>query len=342
MTDNSIWSANGAPVPAHLAREQLWLASGGQTGVIGPESCEVVAQENPDGTVRILPGGFSIAATSPRAAIGYTSAPWQSYGRSLYDPVTVEISPTSSAGGRTDVVGIVIHDPDFEGLELEGEELAAHQFWRPHVVQNAGNNATRPEHFASLRRPFLPLAQIRIPASTGTITDAMIHDIRFLAVARTHAEELIQDLSETSHRSIPASQTAWTTVASFEGIQQPQWATIVKVAMMLGPVYALDDSVNGQFRVRTTGPSGNPVSTAPSLFVETLQGASERFYMHAAGVINLGATAAGGLGNFELQIRRTNTSARTGRLIIPSNDTQVCRAVGRLTYEETPRRRSSG
>ena len=334
MPDNAVWAVTGPEHDARMARELAWIATGGQTGIVGPESLEVRAQNTPNNTVRIMPGGFSIAATSQQANIGYTSAPWQSYMRAIYSPLTVEIDATGSSGGRTDVVGIVIDDPEFEGTS---PDVDAHQYWRPHVARNVGNNATRPEHFASLGRPFIPLAQVHVPANTATITDSMITDIRFMAVSRTHTRELIQDVSDTEHFSIPASQTSWLTVATFSGIQQPQWATTLRLAMQLGPVYALDDSVNGQFRVRTSNDQGGVASTAASLFVETSFSPSERFYMHCAGNIGLGSGAAGGHGTFELQIRRTNTSSRTGRLMIPSNDTQICRAVGRVTYEEVPR-----
>lgn len=341
MNDNSIWSASGAPISASMAREQLWLTTGGQTGVIGPWSLEVTAQEAPNNTVRINPGSFAIAATLDRYAVGYTSAPWQSYGRSIHEPINVPISPTGSSTGRTDVVGIVIRDPEWDGLELSEAELADHSFWEPYVAENVGDAATRPEHFAGLGRPFLPLAQVKVPRNTTAIDKTMITDLRFLAVSRSHTRDLVQEVSDTSHFHIPATQTDWLTVATFSGIQQPQWATVLRISMMLGPVYTIDDGANGQFRVRTSNDQGGVASTAQSLFVETLTGASERFYMHASGVINLGLGAAGGNGTFELQIRRTNTSVRTGRLVIPSNDTQICRAVGRVTYEEIPRRREN-
>lgn len=334
MADNAIWAVTGPEHDARMARELAWIATGGQTGIVGPESLEVVAQSTPNNTVRIMPGGFSISATSERANIGYTSAPWQSYMRAVYQPMDVEIDTTGSSGGRTDVVGVVVDDPEFEGTS---PDVDAHQYWRAHVVKNAGNNATRPEHFASLGRPFLPLAQVRIPSSTATITDSMVHDIRFLAVSRSHTRELIQQASGDLTITIPASQTSWYTVTTFSGVQVPQWATQCEVSFTLGPVYGLDDGVNGQFRVRTSGQEGS-VSTPSSLFVETSVSPSERFYMHAAGTINIGRPTMGGESSFELQVRRTNTSVRTGRLIIPSNDSQICMATGRVTYEESRRR----
>lgn len=224
MPDNAVWAANGPETDARMARELAWVASGGQTGIVGPWSCRVLAQSVPNGTVRIMPGGFTVAATSQFAAIGYSSAPWQSYMRSVYEPITVSIDPTGSSGARTDVVGIVIDDPEFEGTSPDPD---SHQYWRPHVVRNAGNNATRPEHFASLGRPFLPLAQVRIPANTGTITNAMITDIRFLAVARTTtvARWGIQEVQ----RTIDASNE-YRDLFTITGIQVPQWATYCHIS----------------------------------------------------------------------------------------------------------------
>lgn len=341
MSDTSIWSANGAPISARMAREQLYLSSGGQTGVIHPDSLKVSAQGTPDNTVLIQPGSFAITATSRTAAIGYTSAPWQSYGRSVYESMTVELDPTGSSGGRTDVIGIIIEDPEFDGLDLTEEQLRNHPFWRPYVVRNAGNNATRPEHFASLRKPFLPLAQVRIPASTGTFTDAMIHDIRYMAITRSQRIPLIDDARpDGSSLTLRPEDTQWTTVTTFDDIQVPQWASQCVVEMMLGPVYTTGGAANGQFRVRTTG-ENNVVSTRAFDFVEPdhreQTGGSQRIYLHAAATISLARVTAGAFSKFELQIRMRPAPNRTGRLVVPSNTLYTCRAVGSATYEEAPR-----
>lgn len=343
MSDTSIWSADGAPLSARMAREQLYLSSGGQTGIIHPDSLKVEAQDVPDNTVRISPGSFSITATSRTAAIGYTSAPWQSYGRSVYDSHSVEIDRTDSvpAGGRTDVVGIIIEDPQYESYELTAEELIEHGFWRFHVVRNAGRNATRPEHFASLRRPFMPLAQVNMPASEQTVRPEYIEDLRFMAITRSQRIPLISNARPDGREMVfRPEQTDWRTITTFSDVQVPQWATQCVVEMMLGPVYTTGGAANGQFRVRTTG-ENRSVSTREFDFVEPdhreQTGGSQRIYLHAAAVINVDRITAGASSIFELQARMRPAPNRQGRLIIPSSDIYTCRAVGSATYEEERR-----
>lgn len=334
MPDNAIWAVTGPEHDARMARELAWIATGGQTGIVGPESLEVVAQSTPNGTVRIMPGGMSIAATSQSAAIGYTSAPWQSYMRAIYSPLTVEIDPTGSSGGRTDVVGIVVDDPEFEGTS---PDVDAHDYWRPHVVKNAGNNATRPEHFASLGRPFLPLAQVQIPSSTATVTNSMITDIRFLAVARTHTVELITPVNTGSGNiDIGPGQSSWFDLVEFSNIQVPQWATRCQISMTISHAYAINGRIGGLFRVATEG-SNRMIATAPSSFLED-GGLWERFSMHTAGTIHLHRSTMGAESRLQLQISRTESSSRPGTLRIPDSQTHTAMAIGRITYEETAMR----
>lgn len=342
MVLDSVWSAEGAPISASMAREVAYGLTGGQTGVTHPDACEVVAQDQPDGTVRIMPGSVSAAATSRKAAIAYTSAPWQSYMKSIYEPMDVEIQSTGSSGGRTDVVGIMFEDPKLEGES--GEVPEDHKFWYPYVVQNAGNNAVRPDHFSSLGRPFVPLAQVRMPESTIAVEREFIRDIRFMVKPNSETIELIGQVNEwqSSDWEIEATETDWIDIYSFEDVQVPQWATRCQVSMMLGPIYAMGGPANGQFRVRTYGQGGAPIDTSHTIFVEpdpTEPGqGSQRTYLHVAGDISLHSSTSGGASQFILQLRRTLPETRPGRIRIPANNTDVCMAVGRATYIEAPRR----
>ena len=227
MNDSAVWAANGEfEMSAERARELAWIATGGQTGVIGPGSLQVRAQETPGDSVRIFPGGFSIQAT-PEGSIGYSSAPWQSYMRALCQTLTVPIRATGSSGGRIDVVGLVIDDPQYEGTS-DSVDWDAHQFFRPHVVENVSVEDTLPHHFSSLRRPFLPLARVTIPASTATIADSMIRDLRYLAVRREWTvPPILTTLSSTwSHSD---SNGVSQELDQMGRIDIPPWATNVKI-----------------------------------------------------------------------------------------------------------------
>lgn len=331
MSDNAIWFVDGPAHPARMAREQSWGWSGGQTGVVGPESCEVVAQNVPTGSVRILPGMITMAATPALAAVGYTDAPYQSYSRALYESLDVPIDPTGSSGGRVDVVGIVVDDPEFEGTTVDPE---SHQYWRVHVVKNAGANAKYQSHFASLNRPFLPLAQVSIPANTAAVTNAMITDIRFMAVSRSHSVPLNGPANPTGgNLDIPPTQTGWVDVCEFSGIQVPQWATRAQVSMSISHLFAVGGRVGGLFRVAATGLNAT-VYTPASSFIESND--SSRFQVHTAGVMQLARATAGGSSRVRLQIQRVGTD-RPGTVRIPDSAGHTSSAFGWITYEEAPR-----
>lgn len=220
--DNMVWAVN-APVPHNpkLARKQTWVNTGGQTGIVGPYSLEVRAQEVPNNTVQVVPGGFVIAAT-PGGSAGYTTAQRQSYAGDLEQTRTVEIRSTGSSGGRTDIVGIVINDPEFEGTadQMSPDQWADHKFWDFHVIENYQWNTTTPVSFG-LSRPFLPLARVTVPANTQAINQDMIQDIRFLAVRQTHTELFTYSPDTTRNFTGPGTHV----INVEQSIPIPQWAT---------------------------------------------------------------------------------------------------------------------
>ncbi|GAA4923501.1 hypothetical protein [Nesterenkonia rhizosphaerae] len=249
--DRVVWAVNGeVPHDARLAREQVYVSSGGATGIIGPTSLRVRPTPTPSEQVQVLPGTFVTAATAG-PGLGYTNAPGQSYSKTLYQTESVTIRPTSSVGGRTDVVGIVIIDPEFEG-NADSVDYSTHRFWRLHVVENAGNAATLPEHFADLHRPFIPLAQIRIPASTGTIDQSMIHDIRQLATSKTVTEPVLHEVNPSGNAqfiTVPPSTTSWTEFTRTPQMTIPPWATEAVVQLkQTGGIAGATDHVGGRAR----------------------------------------------------------------------------------------------
>lgn len=217
--ENAVWATNGPfKMSAERGREVAEVASGGQTGIVGPLALEVRSTSTPGPQVEVLPGMFSIQGT-PTGLTGYTSAPWQSYIRASQQTMTVPIQGTDSSGGRTDIIGIEINDPQYEGT-TDSVDWATHEFWRIRVLTSQPNGRTLPHHF-DLGRPFMPLARIRIPASTATITDDMIEDLRFMAVSRTHLQLLTYAVQ--SNRVLQPGLTHQVELA--RDVTIPQWAT---------------------------------------------------------------------------------------------------------------------
>lgn len=241
--ESAVWASDGPfKMSSERPRELAWITSGGQTGIVGPSSLEVKAQLTPDGTVRILPGSFSAVAT-PDGVAGYPTAPWQSYGRGIPSTTTVAITPTDSSGSRVDVVGIEVVDPVYEGT-TDTVDWETHQFWRPRVIENASTTAVLSRDFG-LARPFVPLARITIPASTSTIYDEDIDDLRFLAVEQTFHRPVLLTAPERKQIYADGSHT---NLGQFTTGVIPQWATHMVVDAEIGGARSTGQ---GEIRGRT-------------------------------------------------------------------------------------------
>lgn len=282
MNDFSVWASNGQhATPAERGRELAWIASGGQTGIVGPSSLLVRAMPTPRGEVRVGPGSFAIQAT-PGNGVAYDSAPGQSYLRRTYGTHTVGIRKTESSGGRTDVVGVVIHDPQYDGT-TEGMTQAdwdSHRFFEFIVVENMPG-ATQPTSFNALGKPFLPLARITIPPSTQTITDEMITDLRFLAWKQEDTQYVnLQDPADANM----TMNSFWYPSFQVQGPVVPQWATHVKVMGQVTGLYLIGGSVQGRQRMRFWS-GGQTQNTAEIPF--RLEDASVRTQVPISGRLRL-------------------------------------------------------
>lgn len=308
--DNIVWAVNGPDTDPQLAREQTWNNTGGQTGIVGPESLEVRAQPTPGASVRVMPGGFTAAAT-PGGSVGYTTAPRQSYGRSISQTHTVPIRATGSSGSRTDVVGIIINDPQYEGTadSMTPEEMAEHPFWSYHVIENASSSANRATQFG-LSRPFVPLARVTIPANTATITNSMITDLRFLAVENSKLDHVVQRPAQ-SHTLTTSNASDWTSLDQISSVIIPQWATHVTLGGSIkGAAATGSGNVNGETRLALSPGTGNKYTGAIP-FNES--DAWSRFELPAGGTIALDENDRGRRAFIRFQVRR---STGTGGLSI--------------------------
>ena len=333
---NAVWAANGEfSMSAERAREVVWALGGGQTGIVGPESLAVRAADTPDGTVRVRPGVFTMAATPEHLFMqtGYTSAPWQSYMRGVYQTQEVEINPTGSSGGRIDVVGIEINDPQYEGNESPDWEN--HQFWRIRVLEGANQGWNRPHHFGHLGRPFLPLARINIPANTGTITNSMITDLRFMAVRREDTQEFLEPANPGSgNLVIGPDQTDWLSLPEVEDLPVPQWATHVQLKAALTSARVTGSgTMSGQVRLQFTADTGWQ-STEPTII--RADGSFNQINFQAAGRVALDYDGrnTGRPARVRMQIRRAGGSAN---LTIPNFSDHTSWVDGRVIFEESPR-----
>ena len=216
---------------ADTFRAEIYANTGGVEGVVRAGDLKVQALAVPGGGIRIMPGTAIILNS-------YSGGDGQSYvGRSGEETV-LNIAATGSGAGATRYIIARIDDPQYGG-QASGPT-------GPYFL---------PEEVATLtgiQYPYIPLARIDQPASTATITNAMITNLRQVAipksktylrtVAVTSGNEQILDSTATypSGETWPlAAETAW----GFFDI--PSWATRARIVMTWAGVDAEPGDVWG-------------------------------------------------------------------------------------------------
>lgn len=167
------WFVGGeAEHSAEAARALAWVATNGRTGISRPGDMAVTPLTVPGNAVMVAPGGGSIEST-------YAGASGQSYTVSNTQSATVPIPANEGSTAVTRYVGVEVNDPQYAGAYPSDK---ANGPYNKFVVRSSLKQGTH---------PWLPLASIRMPANTATVTSSMITDIRELAnprrVERVHA-----------------------------------------------------------------------------------------------------------------------------------------------------------
>lgn len=155
---------NGAENSVELARAVAFIGSSGSTGVVDPVDFGVTQLPTPGAAVRVKLGTGVIRNTYP-GVVG------QSYVVQEQSFTDVPVAATGSAGGATKYVYVLITDTQYGGQN-------------PPSVENGPYNEYAVTTTLPQNQPYLLLAKIVQPASTATITNAMITDMRELAMPK--------------------------------------------------------------------------------------------------------------------------------------------------------------
>ena len=155
---------NGAENSVELARAVAFIGSSGSTGVVDPVDFGVSALPTPGAAVRVKLGTGVIRSTYP-GVVG------QSYVVQEQSYTDVPVSATGSSGGATKYVYVLITDTQYSGQN-------------PPSVEDGPYNEYAVTTTLPANQPYLLLAKIVQPASTATITNAMITDMRELAMPK--------------------------------------------------------------------------------------------------------------------------------------------------------------
>lgn len=227
----------GAQHSPEVARLLAYAATNGAEGIVTPGDLKVTATLVPGGTVNIAPGDCLIRN---RAQGGQS----QTYvGRNPIED-NVPISPTG-ANTRSDLIIAQIEDPFLPGEPWQDpEDVTAGPYVFTRVIPNVPSWTKRVQEVAGFEgRTAITLARVDIPASTSTITDAMITDLRKVALPRQHRQLYASSIAVARDLTNTGSYAKWLT--DEVAIEIPEWATtcmitgyIGSAVQMAGPVFA--------------------------------------------------------------------------------------------------------
>ena len=163
-TSGGIDGEGGAENSVELARADAFVGSSGATGIVDPTDFRVTALPVPGAAVRVRMGTGVIRST-------YATVFGQSYIVQEDSYTDVPVTATGSSGGATKYVYVLIEDTQYSGQT-------------PADPANGPYNSYQVTTTLPTFQPYLLLARIDQPASTATIAQSMIVDLREVANPR--------------------------------------------------------------------------------------------------------------------------------------------------------------
>jgi hypothetical protein len=237
----------GAQHSPEVARLLAYAATSGAEGIVNVGDLKVAPLDVPGGSVRVLPG----AALIRNRATGGDS---QTYVSRLPVEESVAVAPTGSGAGRTDLVVAQIEDPFMAGEPWQDPAdptVGPYIFTR--IISNVPAGTTRLQDVPGYGgRSAVTLARLDIPASTGTITAAMITDLRKVANPRT-LRQMVTVYPSTALNMPTSAYASWPiTSAQRPSLQVPEWATRLDVvAHYSGVKFAMSGTADTVAGIRT-------------------------------------------------------------------------------------------
>lgn len=207
-----------------VARQLLYLATGGKQGVGGPTDLKVVPLDVPGGGVKVLAGGGTILNRV---------ASQQSYGvrNPVTDSDTVKIAATGSSGGRSDLVICRVDNPYVDGNAQAPSNPAKGPYTKFDVIPNVPAGMRRLQDVDAYKGlSAIELARIDLSTSDGTVTTAKITDLRTLATPRT---ERVVARGTIVDQTVTLISNGWQNFPQnpITGIPVPTWATHATIQM---------------------------------------------------------------------------------------------------------------
>jgi hypothetical protein len=229
----------------------LAIASQRTQGITGTSDMFVAQGDVPGQFVQIGTGSALVRA-------GNTPVSQQTYSAFAQAASIVGITPTSSGSGRSDLVVCRVEDPYISGSPWQApSDPALGSFVKFRVIQGVPPGTTTLAQAGRGGDSAIVLARIDIPASTGTITQGMITDLRQMAQPRQ--KHLI---NQTVGGISPANTLTSGTWALWPGYAPgnivPEWATHANITFTVDGIYTVGPC-DGGIRIELWGPNAQPI-----------------------------------------------------------------------------------
>lgn len=246
--DSTPWFVGGgAQHSPEVARAVAYAATGGAEGIVEPGGLKVAPLAVPGTSVRVIAGSAILRNRYPGGGE-------QSYIVRAPVQETLAVTATGSSGGRSDLVVARVLDPQYEGSAPA--DPVAFEYARLAIIQGVPASTTRAADL-SLGYPAIELARIDLPASTGTVTAAMIKDLRRLAQPRS-SRVLRMGTPAAEAQLTAAGGQVWTSYRPT--IEIPDWATHMSMLVHLTSIWHQGASVMGNLLL-TVGTGGSRWAT---------------------------------------------------------------------------------
>lgn len=251
MTWDSVpwFVGGGATHSPEIARLMAYAATGGAAGIITPGDLKVTPLDIPSTSVRVLAGACLIPAKSAGGA-------QQTYvGRNPSQDI-ISVPASGSSAARSHLVVARVEDPYMAG---EPYQTPSDRTKGPYIFTRLITDVSPTTTTVPVGNSAIPLARIDVPANTGTITSAMIKDLRQLARPR-ETRFIDMQAGPSPAQSVTLSNTNWFNWPSnYMPMVIPQWANFMVASFTLNGILA-QGSADVNLRVRLTPASGTELT----------------------------------------------------------------------------------
>lgn len=262
-------------------RQLAYLATNGNEGVVGPGDLKVTALSVPGAGVQVAAGGASILnRVSSQEA--YTAR------NPNADTTSVKIAATGSSGGRSYLVILRVDNPYIDGNAQAPADPVKGPYDYFDVIAGVPAGTTRLQDIAQYAGvSAITLARIDLPASTGTVTNAMITDLRVLAnphettIVSANLGTVSGTMNTVNDQAFPPYQPT---------IEVPRWATHARIDLVISQLSAAGNS-NGFVTLSARDTTGNTIigGTDTMAYNVDTDGTSVRFVHLATIYVNISA-----------------------------------------------------